>query len=349
MVQETPLKRQRWQSTAAAMAAGWWALTGAASVHAQPRHETPVAAADPQRKEAARAAYKEAEVKLKAGDHRGAYDLYKTADDILPIAATKYKMALCKDKLGQTVEAVNGYQAFLDASPDPAKLGDAITEAQTRLSALRRRVGRVRLLVTPHLPALTVSIDGTPQPASAMSAAMVTPAPGAPPARAFALTMMPGHRRLTASAPGYAPVAMELDIGAAGTRDVRITLTPTGRPPAGPAAGPSLPPYVPPPVPPRSNVPAYVMFGGAGAGVIAGSILGALALVSKSDFNAHPTVARADKTDQLALGSDIAFGAGLALAVTGTVLLLTNRPRWTAFATPHISAQSAGAAVTVSF
>ena len=57
----------------------------------------------------------------------------------------------------------------------------------------------------------------------------------------------------------------------------------------------------PPPPPPRSNVPAYVTLGLAGAGVVVGAVFGGLALQSKSNFNKNPTTDNADTTDRNAL------------------------------------------------
>jgi hypothetical protein len=87
------------------------------------------------------------------------------------------------------------------------------------------------------------------------------------------------------------------------------------------------PPAPPPPPPaPRSNVPAYVTLGLAGAGVVVGTTFGILALQSKSNFNAKGgmTTSNADATDRNALISDMSFAVALTFGVTGVVLLLSN-------------------------
>jgi hypothetical protein len=95
-----------------------------------------------------------------------------------------------------------------------------------------------------------------------------------------------------------------------------------GKPAA--AAKPPPPPPSPPPPAPRSNVPAYVLLGLAGAGVVAGTTFGVIALQDKSAFDSHNTADNALKTDRDALVSDVSFAAALAFGIMGTVLLLTN-------------------------
>jgi tetratricopeptide (TPR) repeat protein len=125
--------RTKWRvtTTAAVMVSGLMALTWAAPAAAQ---ITPV------QKEAARQNYKEAEIRLKAGNYAAALELYRLADQIAPNPAPKYKIALCRDRLGQIPEAVAAYQTFLDSNPPPEKLGEQIADAHQRLDALRRSI-----------------------------------------------------------------------------------------------------------------------------------------------------------------------------------------------------------------
>jgi tetratricopeptide (TPR) repeat protein len=378
--------RSRWRlsSTAAVMVTGLFtlgALTSASPAFAQgkppakpaaPAGKAPAKAAagaltggkapakpkvltEKQKKEAARKAYKDGEAKFKDGNYAAALELYKAADELLPVPATKYKIAVCRDKLGLVVEAAGSYQIFLDASPDPAKMADSISDSRARLDALKKTPGRIRVTVEPpNLPGLAFAIDSAPamQAASlpsemvsppAAGAPLGNPPPGAPPpppvapgppVKVTSLTMPPGHHRVTATATGYDPGAAEFDLGFAESRDIKVALSPTPPPPPPPpapiAAEPVAPPPPPPP-PPRSNVPAYVTLGLAGAGVIVGGVFGGLALSAKSDFNkaaaAKPSTATsdmADKVDRNALISDMSFAVALTFGVTGAVLLLSN-------------------------
>jgi len=114
------------------MVSGLLALTWAEPAQAQK--------VDGVRKEAARQNYKEAELRLKAGSYASALELYRLADQVLPNPAPKYKIALCRDKLGQIPEAIAAYQTFLDSNPPPEKLGEQIAESRVRLAALRSQV-----------------------------------------------------------------------------------------------------------------------------------------------------------------------------------------------------------------
>jgi hypothetical protein len=300
----------------------------------------PAKMTDAQKKAAAKKAYKDAEAKFKEGKYAEAGELYHVADDLVPVPATKYKIAVVRDKLGKVIEAVAGYQIFLDnVSADPKmsdKMKDQIADAKARIDVLKKTPGKVRVATEPaSLPKLAFTIDGAPPvAASSLPVEMVTPpAPAGvapPPAyQASDVQLPPGHHKLTATAEGYDPSATEFDLSFAETRDVKVALNPTPPPPPPPpppepVAQQPAPPPPPPPPPPRSNVPAYVTLGLAGAGAIVGTAFGVLALSAKSNFKSHPTTANADTTDRDALVSDMSFAVALTFGVTGAVLLLSN-------------------------
>ena len=107
------MRTGRW-AAAAAVIAGLSVLGGPAPALAQP-------AVSPVQREAARQNYKEASIKFEHGDYAGAVGLFEEAEAIAPIWQTKFKIAVCHDKLGHAAEAVRWYRAFLDSNP-PAKL-----------------------------------------------------------------------------------------------------------------------------------------------------------------------------------------------------------------------------------
>jgi tetratricopeptide (TPR) repeat protein len=78
--------------------------------------------------------------------------------------------------------------------------------------------------------------------------------------------------------------------------------------------------------PRRITTPVAIAWGVAGAGVVAGGILGGLALAARSDFDADRNgQARFDassRASSMALGADIAFGTAVVAGVTGLVLFL---------------------------
>jgi hypothetical protein len=111
--------------------------------------------------------------------------------------------------------------------------------------------------------------------------------------------------------------------------------TPALAPPPELAAPPIPPPpiYVPPPATAPlaplleaapSRIPAYVIWGAAGASLVVGAVLGFAAISAKSDFDDRPTYDRADTVHSRAVAADVALGLGLVLAATGTVFFFSG-------------------------
>jgi hypothetical protein len=313
---------------AAAAAPDKAAKPAAAAAPAKPLNEK-------QKKDQARKLYKDAEDKFKANAFAEALDLYKQAEDLVPVHATKYKIAVSLDKLNRPVDAVVAYQLFLDSKPDPDKMKDAVAEATARVDTLKKTPGKVRLTTEPsNPPNLKVVIDGAPAQGVSPGAGGGTDPAAAPtltPRNALDFSVPPGHHKIDATADGFDPSSQEVDVSFAETKDVKLTLNATPPPPPPPVAQvvappPPVAPPQPPPPPPRSNIPAYVTLGLAGAGAIVGTIFGVSALGAKSEFNTKPTVDNADKADRNALIADMSFAVALTFGVTGAVLLLTNDP-----------------------
>lgn len=306
-----------------------------------------------QKKDEAKKLYKEAEARFDKGEYAVAADLYRQADEHVPGAQPKYKLALSLDKQGLAVEAVAAWQAFLDSKPDAEKFKDKITEAQGRLEALKKTPAQVRVATTPEAPpGLKIAIDGVAQTGTELS-------------------VPPGKHTLTVSAEGFADASQEIEVSFAETRDVSVTLTPQAPPPV--AATPAQPPTPPPattpppvqppptaPVEPRSPVPAYVTLGLAGAGAVVGTIFGIQALSAKGDFDDSPTTKTADRVDRNALIADMSFMVALTFGITGAVLLLSDdtpaetkaaasSTKKNAFVAPFVSPTGGGAAARFTF
>ncbi|WP_437861590.1 PEGA domain-containing protein [Sorangium sp. So ce363] len=306
-----------------------------------------------QKKDEAKKLYKEAEARFDKGEYAVAADLYRQADEYVPGAAPKYKLALSLDKQGLVTEAVAAWQAFLDSKPDAEKFKEKIAEGQTRVEALKKTPAKVKVATVPEAPpGLKVAVDGVAQTGKELS-------------------VPPGKHTLTVSAEGFADASQELEVTFAEAREVNVTLTPQA--PAPVAATPAQPPTPPPPadvppaqppppaapIEPRSPVPAYVTLGLAGAGVVVGTIFGIQALGAKSDFDDAPTTKTADKVDRFALIADMSFAVALTFGVTGAVLLLSDDPAQAkaaassvtkkAFVTPFVSPTGGGAAARFTF
>ncbi len=283
------------------MVSGLLAVVGPAPALAQPRG--PVTEAT---KDMARNHYRAGETKFKEGNYQLALQYYTAAENILPVPTTKYKIAVCNDKLGNTAEAVRWYQTFLDSNP-PDKMAESIADARARIAALRVRAqSSIQLVIMPaNAPGLSVSIDGGP-----------------PQNVASVLTTPPGRHRVIVRGPGFNPAVVDLDVAPGEAKQISINLNNVGG--GGPGPGPT-----PGPTTQRSNIPAFVLIGVGGASIIVGAAFGGLALQSRSAFNSHP---RGDTTDadneQLrARVSDGTLFGGIGLAAVGVVLLLTNPPR----------------------
>ena len=306
-----------------------------------------------QKKDEAKKLYKEAEARFDKGEYAVAADLYRQADEYVPGAAPKYKLAASLDKQGLVTEAVAAWQAFLDSKPDAEKFKEKIGEAQVRIEALKKTPAKVKVATVPEAPpGLKLAVDGVAQTGKELS-------------------VPPGKHTLTVSAEGFADASQELDVAFAETREVSVALTPQApapvaaapaQPPTPPPAAeapPAQPPPPAPPIEPRSPVPAYVTLGLAGAGVVVGTIFGIQALGAKSDFDDAPTTKTADRVDRFALIADMSFAVALTFGVTGAVLLLSDDPAQAkaaassvtkkAFVTPFVSPTGGGAAARFTF
>lgn len=123
-----------------------------------------------------------------------------------------------------------------------------------------------------------------------------------------------------------------------------------------------LPPEPPtqmqaPPQP--SKIPAYVLWGAGGVSLIVGTIFGVSAISAKSDFDDKPSYGKADDVYNRSIASDVGFGLGLVLAITGTLFYFVadapatpteqaRRPSKPRAAAPF-NAQAGGGALTLHF
>ena len=115
--------------------------------------------------------------------------------------------------------------------------------------------------------------------------------------------------------------------------------------PLGPVQQRPLSPPPPPPPPPPNRVPAFVLFGVGGAGLVAGAVFGGLALAQSGDIKSKcggeatctPLKVSGYTEEQFnsdisamnakGYGSTIALGVGAAAVVTGVVLFVLKVPK----------------------
>ena len=278
---------------------------------------------DAKKKDEAKKAFGEGKTRFDKNEFESAYACFKLADSYVPGAQPKYRLAAALDKMGKVQEAAAAYSEFLayvGPTPDD-KFKDIVADAKAREAALKSTPSKVKVAIAPEgLPNTKITVDGAAQPGPE-------------------LTLAPGKHTIVVSADGYEASTQNVEIGFAETRDVSVTLNkapepvatvaptataaPTETAVASATAAPTTGPIAPPPGE-KSNIPAYVTLGLAGAGAIVGGIFGGLALASKDEFDKNPTVEKADETDRNALIADMSFAVALTFGVTGAVLLLTD-------------------------
>lgn len=369
--------------TAAAVLSGLLAFTSAAPAFAQGKKPAAAAPAKPagakptaakpakdaaakpkkklsekEAKKEALAHYKAGEAKFGKGDYAGALEDFKTADELVPGAAPKYWAALTLDKMNKAPDAVAAYQTFLDSKPDAEKFKDKITEATSRIDALKKTPAKVKVATDPaQAPNLKLAVDGAAQPGPELSVA-------------------PGHHTITAKADGLEG-SQDVDVTFAEQKDVTIKLSQAAPPPVAAATPPpkttpppaqsatpaATPPATAPVAEHRSNIPAYVTLGLAVVGAGVGTVFGIQALGSKSDYNANPTRDGLDKVERQSLLADMSYAVALTFGVTGVVLLLSNTGSKSQqvgttktasttkgfVAAPYVTPQGGGAAATLRF
>ncbi|HEU4539132.1 MAG TPA: hypothetical protein VFS00_33655, partial [Polyangiaceae bacterium] len=215
----------------------------------------------------------------------------------------------------------------------PAVFVAAKARAQQVLDQALPKIGKLRISVkAPPDARPAVAIDGEPVSSALLEVDRPTD---------------PGPHRVEASAPGFRAASATVTLREGGSESVSLVLEPDPNAqrvePPGPAAAPTAaptvaPPPAPAPAPERSSTPRLVAYGALGvgaAGLVAGSVLGALTISKSNDLEGQcpnkqcATPAAQDDLDgasRLGTWSTVAFGVGAVGLVGGVVLLLTSSP-----------------------
>lgn len=229
------------------------------------------------------------------------------------------RLGECQVNVGDVVEGTENLNRVVreQLAPNAPKVfHDAQERAQKVLTQATPKIAHLVIRVTPSNVKASVAVAGKPVPAALLGAERPTD---------------PGTHQVTATAEGYKPSSATVTLAEGGHQDITLLLE------KDPAAVAALPPSNPPPsaspevtTPPaaagKSNAPAYVAFGIGAAGVVVGSVTGALAFGKASDCpdKVCPTQDKLDSAKSMATVSTITFGIGLAGVAVGTILLLTN-------------------------
>jgi tetratricopeptide (TPR) repeat protein len=160
----------------------------------------------------AREAFAQGQTLYLAGDFAGALAAFQQAESASPTPAAVYNIARCRERLGETAEAVAAYERYLAQAPDSPD-HDAVAG---HVAELRRQLpaeGRLRITVEP--PGATVRVDqDAPEPA--------------PVDRLLAA----GHHAVRAELSGHTAAERDVELVAGGLVQLELTLRPIESPSA---------------------------------------------------------------------------------------------------------------------
>lgn len=272
---------------------GFVGLLIAPAAHAQSPSKDPSA----QTAKEARKAYARGESLYKAGHYEAAQVQFETAYASAPNPVVLLSIAKTQEKRGQfqaTVATLKRYLSERENAPDRAAVEERIRKIQARPSIL---------ILQSQPEGARVIVDNRPHP-------KVTPTE---------VQLTPGNHRIQIQAPGYAPVTEEVQAGFAERKRLSIALRKTTEPSPGQAQAAEEP---------SDDIDGlttatWAAAGIAGGSALIGTILGIITLSKQSDFNDNPTEAHADRGENYALATDVAFGVAIASGLTALVLYLT--------------------------
>ncbi|MBI4705566.1 MAG: hypothetical protein HY744_31110 [Deltaproteobacteria bacterium] len=264
----------------------------------------------------------------KAGDSAGALDKFEKVARIKMTPQVRYHVALCQERLGRLVEALNGFElAAQEAKAAGPKAQEVADNAPARAAALRAQVGQVHITASGTVRTSKILLDGKP-----VSLALLD----------TDIPVDPGKHLVQVDTGGKIAFEQELQVEKGQVQSLELPIDDPEPPPraaAGPAS-PAGPEQAAPPAEPawKVQLPAYLV-GGAGLLVAAGGgVLWGLREVTVANVRETCTGKEPDTgcdpeqrgTAELGhtydLASKIAFGVGGAAVVSGVVLWFVLRP-----------------------
>lgn len=245
--------------------------------------------------EDARTLFQRGQTAYSQGDYEAAIEQWTRAYELDARPLLQFNLSQAFERLGRLEDAIAAVERYLEhADPDDEHQADA----RARLSALRERLARTSVRIVGGPEGATILIDGedrgrTPRP---------DPIPVAP-----------GSHRIVLRAEGYHELVSSVVIPAGQAIEVPVEMRPitTGSAAAATGGGDELP------------VVPIILFSAGGAAVIAGAVMGGVALGDAESAPGRDS-AQADAARGLALGADITMGAGVALAAAGLIVLLVS-------------------------
>ena len=300
---------------------------------------TAIATPSPEQREAALNSFQEGQKSFEEGRYGEAAIAFEKAHQAIPSPHAEYWIAVSLDKADpeaeDPVKIARAYQTLLN-NPGAEHIGaEKLEEAKSRYLELRKFLpAKITIVSTPSGAGVTV--DGVVQQG-------VTP---------LEIEVKEGTHVIELSLAGYQKVILDAELDGGTHLEQQVQMT--ALPPA-----PAAPPIMATPEEPKKKniVPAVVTLGLGGAGLVAGTVFGIMALNSKGKFKDDPTTDNADAAERNALIADMSFGVALTLGITGIVTSKEPAPNETAKKTkkkefllaPYASPRGAGAAARLTF
>lgn len=258
-------------------------------------------------RDAARESYGRGQSLYQAGQYEESEAAFMQAYAIIPNPVVLIGVAESRERRGDAAGAIEMFERYL------AERADAPDAEAIRARIAGLRTGPATLAITSTPSGAAIQVDGD-------DSGEVTPAEVQVPAGEHTVGFtLDGHE------------AAEQSVTAAeGTRhEVAAELTATA---TDPAFGDGEPIVEPEPTPAEEvavaddgpSVGVWVSAGIAAGTLVAGTVVGFLALSEEGDFDDTPTDAIADRGETFALVADVFFGIAAAAAITGLVLYLTG-------------------------
>jgi hypothetical protein len=264
----------------------------------------------------ARALALEGHVALEKKDFAAAADRFGRADALVHAPTLVVDWARALQGLGRFVEAHEKYELVLREGVDssaPKSWVRALEDAKKELSLLKPRLAWVTVVLKDP-PDASVRIDGIPVPPAAVGVKRAAD---------------PGFPEVTVSALGYEPFKTTVTVGPGEEKLLEVSLK---KLPQTAAPATTSDAYRPRQKSDTRRIASYVVLGVGGAGIVAGSVTGALALRKRSALKAEclgevcPSSSQ-NKIDTYHLYgtvSAVSLAVGAAGLGTGLALLLTE-------------------------
>jgi hypothetical protein len=251
-----------------------------------------------EQREAARASYDRGRKLFAEAKYADARAAFQEAYDAVPNPIVLVSIGECQLRLGNLEDAHDAFTRYLAGRPDAPDRADV----EAKLADITATPAT--LVITTVPAGAAIRIDG-------QDSGKVTPAD---------VPVPRGDHTLELSLAGHTAISEPLSAKAGVRHELHAQLQPLPPPPVAVAAPPPPPPP-PPPEPPTEAIWITSIVGA--TGIVAGTVLGFMALSERSDYDANPTTESADRGERLALFADVAFGVGAMGALTALVLYVT--------------------------